>query len=52
MSLLLILFEESALIKEKLAARLCSDILQAHIKPGERIVKGTWARRFGVEDRL
>jgi DNA-binding GntR family transcriptional regulator len=36
------------LLKQDLAAQLHEEILSGRIAPGERIVEGTWARRFEV----
>jgi DNA-binding GntR family transcriptional regulator len=36
------------LLKQSLAAKLGRAILEGRIKPGERIVEGTWARELGV----
>jgi DNA-binding GntR family transcriptional regulator len=39
---------ESALIKQSLAEQLRQEILNGRIAPGDRIVEGAWARKFGV----
>jgi DNA-binding GntR family transcriptional regulator len=39
---------ESALIKQNLAEQLRQEILNGRIAPGDRIVEGAWARKFGV----
>jgi DNA-binding GntR family transcriptional regulator len=40
--------ESRALLKQSLAARLRDEILQGRIAPGQKIIEGRWARRFGV----
>jgi len=39
---------ENQLLKQNLAEQLREEILSGRIVPGERIVEGTWARKFGV----
>jgi DNA-binding GntR family transcriptional regulator len=39
---------ESPLIKQNLAEQLREEILNGRIEPGDRIVEGAWARKFGV----
>jgi len=36
------------LVKHALAGRLRDEIVSGALRPGERIVEGTWARKFGV----
>src|ERR1700741_5671051 len=38
----------STLIKNNLSHKLCAEILNGSLKPGERIVEGKWAAKFGV----
>ncbi|MBT9330832.1 GntR family transcriptional regulator [Paracidobacterium acidisoli] len=40
--------EASPLVKQSLAAKLREEIIQGHLAPGQRIIEGYWARRFGV----
>ena len=40
--------EPRGLLKESIAARLREEILVGRIVPGEKIVEGPWARRYGV----
>jgi DNA-binding GntR family transcriptional regulator len=40
--------EASLLVKQSLATKLREEIIQGHLAPGQRIVEGYWARRFGV----
>jgi DNA-binding GntR family transcriptional regulator len=40
--------EASPLVKHTLATQLREEIMQGHLAPGQRIVEGYWARRFGV----
>lgn len=39
--------ESSLLIKQTLAKKLRDEIIHGRLAPGERIVEGNWARRFG-----
>src|SRR5260370_32687753 len=36
------------LVKHTLAERLRAEIVSGTLKPGSRIVEGTWGRKFGV----
>src|SRR5579863_7304941 len=38
----------SGLIKDHLSNKLRAEILSGSLKPGERIVEGRWAAKFGV----
>lgn len=38
----------SLLIKQSLAAKLREEIIEGHLAPGQRIIEGYWARKFGV----
>jgi DNA-binding GntR family transcriptional regulator len=38
----------SLLIKQSLAAKLREEIIKGHLAPGQRIIEGYWARKFGV----
>src|SRR5580700_5859286 len=38
----------SGLIKDHLSNKLRAEILSGSLKPGERIVEGKWAAKFGV----
>jgi DNA-binding GntR family transcriptional regulator len=40
--------EASLLIKQSLATKLREEIIQGHLAPGQRIIEGHWARKFGV----
>lgn len=40
--------ESSLLIKQTLAKKLRDEIIRGRLAPGERIIEGSWARRFGV----
>src|ERR1035438_9832846 len=40
--------ESSLLIKQTLAERLREEIIHGRLAPGQRIIEGGWARRFGV----
>jgi len=40
--------ESSLLIKQTLARKLREEIIRGRLAPGERIIEGSWARRFGV----
>jgi DNA-binding GntR family transcriptional regulator len=40
--------DASRLIKNHLSDQLCAEILNGSLKPGERIVEGKWAAKFGV----
>jgi Transcriptional regulators len=37
-----------SLVKEQLAARLRDAILEGRLAPGQRVIEGAWARKFGV----
>ena len=39
---------DATLVKQNLAAALQREILNGRLLPGQRIVEGTWARKFGV----
>jgi DNA-binding GntR family transcriptional regulator len=36
------------LLKDTLAERLCIEIVKGRLRPGEKLVEGSWARTFGV----
>jgi DNA-binding GntR family transcriptional regulator len=40
--------EAAPLVKHTLARQLREEIMQGHLAPGQRIIEGYWARRFGV----
>jgi len=40
--------DASLLIKQSLAAKLREEIIAGHLAPGQRIIEGHWARKFGV----
>jgi DNA-binding GntR family transcriptional regulator len=40
--------DSSLLIKQSLAAKLREEIMRGHLAPGQRIIEGHWARKFGV----
>ena len=40
--------DASLLIKQTLAAKLREEIIAGHLAPGQRIIEGHWARKFGV----
>lgn len=40
--------QNSQLIKQSLAAKLKEEIIQGRLAPGQRIVEGLWAKKFGV----
>ncbi len=40
--------DSSLLIKQSLAAKLREEIIGGHLAPGQRIIEGHWARKFGV----
>jgi len=40
--------DASLLVKQSLAAKLREEIIEGHLAPGQRIVEGHWARKFGV----
>jgi len=40
--------DASLLIKQSLAAKLREEIIAGHLAPGQRIIEGYWARKFGV----
>jgi len=40
--------EPSPLVKNTLATQLREEIMQGHLAPGQRIIEGYWAQRFGV----
>jgi DNA-binding GntR family transcriptional regulator len=40
--------QNSQLIKQNLAAKLKEEIIQGRLAPGQRIVEGLWAKKFGV----
>jgi DNA-binding GntR family transcriptional regulator len=40
--------ESAPLVKHTLATQLREEIMQGHLAPGQRIIEGYWARRFGV----
>src|SRR5580698_2270395 len=40
--------DTSLLIKQSLAAKLREEIIEGHLSPGQRIIEGYWARKFGV----
>jgi|HubBroStandDraft_1064217.scaffolds.fasta_scaffold111262_2 DNA-binding GntR family transcriptional regulator len=40
--------QSSLLIKQSLAAKLKGEILEGRLAPGQRIVEGFWAKKFGV----
>jgi DNA-binding GntR family transcriptional regulator len=40
--------ESSPLVKQSLAAKLREEIIQGNLAPGQRIIEGHWARKFGV----
>jgi len=40
--------DASLLIKQSLAAKLREEIIEGHLAPGQRIIEGFWARKFGV----
>jgi DNA-binding GntR family transcriptional regulator len=40
--------QSSLLIKQSLAAKLKEEILEGRLVPGQRIVEGFWAKKFGV----
>lgn len=40
--------DASLLIKQSLAAKLREEIIKGHLAPGQRIIEGYWARKFGV----
>ncbi|QNI31883.1 GntR family transcriptional regulator [Alloacidobacterium dinghuense] len=40
--------DASLLIKQSLAAKLREEIIEGHLAPGQRIIEGYWARKFGV----
>lgn len=40
--------QNSQLIKQNLAAKLKEEILEGRLVPGQRIVEGLWAKKFGV----
>ena len=42
------LSDASLLIKQSLAAKLREEIIEGHLAPGQRIIEGYWARKFGV----
>lgn len=41
-------FQSNDLVKHTLAAKLRAEIVSGTMKPGTRIVEGTYSRRFGV----
>jgi hypothetical protein len=43
---------EAPLVKYTLATPLREEIMQGHLAPGQRIIEGYWARRFGVAPNL
>jgi DNA-binding GntR family transcriptional regulator len=40
--------DASLLIKQSLAAKLREEIIEGNLAPGQRIIEGFWARKFGV----
>lgn len=40
--------DASLLVKQSLAAKLREEIIEGHLAPGQRIIEGHWARKFGV----
>jgi DNA-binding GntR family transcriptional regulator len=40
--------DSSLLIKQSLAAKLREEIMRGNLVPGQRIIEGHWARKFGV----
>lgn len=40
--------DSSLLIKQSLAAKLREEIMRGQLAPGQRIIEGHWARKFGV----
>lgn len=40
--------DDLLLIKQSLAAKLRDQIIAGHLTPGQRIIEGYWARKFGV----
>ena len=40
--------DSSLLVKQSLAAKLREEILRGQLTPGQRIIEGYWARKFGV----
>lgn len=40
--------DTSLLVKQSLAAKLREEIIEGHLAPGQRIIEGYWARKFGV----
>lgn len=40
--------DASLLVKQSLAAKLREEIIEGHLAPGQRIIEGYWARKFGV----
>ena len=40
--------QNSQLIKQSLAAKLKEEIIQGRLAPGQRIVEGLWAKKFGA----
>ena len=40
--------DPSLLVKQSLAAKLREEIIRGQLAPGQRIIEGYWARKFGV----